>query len=360
MTDSRPTVAGLDVEARCSAPDLTADLTVAHGHTLGVIGPNGAGKSTLLSVIAGLRRTPESTVAVGGRVLQSSSIFVEPHRRSVVLLEQKGRLFPHLSVARNIGFGPSAQGLSRSAVRERVERWMGAVGVAELADRMPTSLSGGQAQRVAIARALATEPAVLLLDEPFAALDVTVAQQMRTLLRSLLAARDGVTVLVTHELIDVVSLADQLAVLDDGRIAQIGSTTDVLAQPATPFAASLSGVNLVVGDYVSDARVAGVALTVVGAAIEELAPGARAAASFPPRAVAIYTEPPQGSPRNVWSAEVVDVLPRGDHALVRADAGGQIISAEITWEALTQMAIGAGSAVHLVMKASEVKIYGAA
>ncbi|MGW0035307.1 sulfate/molybdate ABC transporter ATP-binding protein [Gordonia sp. NPDC003376] len=346
---------------RCELPPLTADLEVPPATTLGVIGPNGAGKSTLLGILAGLRRTPDSEVRLGERVLQGRGVFVEPHRRSVVLLEQKAKLFPHLDVRRNVAFGPAAAGLSRRATRDRAGHWLDAVGVAHLADRMPSQLSGGQAQRVAIARALATEPSVLLFDEPFAALDVDVAQQMRALVRSLLADRAGCTVLVTHDLVDVVGLADTVAVLDHGRLVQTGPTSEVLMHPETPFAASLSGVDLVTGRFDGPSTIEGPGgITVVGEPTEPLSSGQPAAAAFSPRAVAVYPQAPHGSPRNSWAGTVTEVLPRGDHALVWADCGGLRIGAEVTWASVAELGLGHGSPVYLVVKATEVRIYGTA
>ena len=360
MSRREPRQAGtFAASVRCEVPALHTDLEVQPGRTLGVIGPNGAGKSTLLGILAGLRRTPESQIRSGDRVLQAPGTFVDAHRRSVVLLEQQGKLFPHLSVARNVGFGPAAMGLPRRETATRVDYWLDAVGVSELAGRMPSSLSGGQAQRVAIARALATEPDVLLLDEPFAALDVDVAQQMRTLMRGLLAQREGASILVTHDLVDVVSLADRLAVLDEGRLAQYGATEEVLAHPETPFVASLAAVNLVVGRFDGSA-VAAEGIAVVGTPSGPIAAGEPAAAAFSPRAVALYLAAPQGSPRNSWEATVSEILPRGDHALVRAESEGRVLSAEVTWDAVRQLEIGAGSVVSLVVKASEVRIYRAA
>ncbi len=371
-----PEQPGFRASVRCTVPDLVADIEVAPGDTLGIIGPNGAGKSTLLSIVAGLRRTPDSRVAVGPRILQGDRIFVEPHRRSVVLLEQKARLFGHLSVRRNVEFGPAAAGLSRKDTRDRAQRWLDAVGVADLADRMPSGLSGGQAQRVAIARALATEPEVLLLDEPFAALDVDVAQQMRSLMRRLLADRAGMTVLVTHDLIDVVSLADRISVIDGARIVQTGPTTSVLTRPESAFAATLAGTNLILGQL-RDAGtvVADDGVRVVGTAAESPAnpesPATKrpanapamagpAAAAFSPRAVAVYLRDPQGSPRNSWHGVVEDVIPQGDRVLVRTRCGTHRIGAEVTWASVIELDLSPGTEVVLTVKATEVAIYGAA
>ena len=353
-------MSGLRASIRCATPFLEIDLDVADGETCAILGPNGSGKSTTLAVLAGLRRTDDSTVDYDGRSLQDGKCFVPPHRRSVVLLAQQPRLFPHMSVARNVAFGPESAGLSRKKVAARTERWLAAVGVAEFADRSPKQLSGGQAQRVAIARALATEPDVLLLDEPFAALDVDVAQQMRTLLRSLITERKGCTVLVTHDLVDAVALADDVVIIEHGRVVGRGPTREVLRRPETAFAAALTGLNMFVGTFQAPATVIGVdGGSVTGVSADASRPGVGAVATFSPRAVALYLDAPQGSPRTVLSGTVSEVMPQGDHAIVRCDVAGQVISAEVTWGAVGDLALGAGREVYLVIKANEVRVYEA-
>lgn len=355
---------GLQASVRSTVPELSVELDVPAGQTVGVIGHNGAGKSTLLSILAGLRRTEGSIVRYGDRTLHDATTFVPAHRRSMVLLEQKARLFPHLDVRRNVGFGPASVGLSRREVEARVRYWLAATGVDEFVDRMPHQLSGGQAQRVALARALACEPDVLLLDEPFAALDVSVAQHMRTLLRGLLDERDGCTVLVTHDLIDAVSLADSVVVLESGRVADAGPTREVFTRPGTAFTAALSGLNLFVGHTLeaSDSGTAAVmdaaGNQVVGMAVSPVTANHTAAAAFAPRAVAVYTHGVgAGSPRTALRATVTDVTPSADRALVRADCGGQLIGAEVTWSAVTDLGLRPGAAVSLVIKATEVQVY---
>ena len=353
-------MSGLRASIRCATPFLEIDLDVADGETCAILGPNGSGKSTTLAVLAGLRRTDDSTVDYDGRSLQDGKSFVPPHRRSVVLLAQQPRLFPHMSVARNVAFGPESAGLSRKEVAARTERWLAAVGVAEFADRSPKQLSGGQSQRVAIARALATEPDVLLLDEPFAALDVDVAQQMRTLLRSLITERKGCTVLVTHDLVDAVALADDVVIIEHGRVVGRGPTREVLRRPETAFAAALTGLNMFVGTFQAPATVIGVdGGSVTGVSADASRPGVGAVATFSPRAVALYLDAPQGSPRTVLSGTVSEVMPQGDHAIVRCDVAGQVISAEVTWGAVGDLALGAGREVYLVIKANEVRVYEA-
>lgn len=357
---SGPDARGLRASIRSATPFLEIDLDVPAGTTCAILGPNGSGKSTTLAALAGLRRTEGSTIGYAGRSLQNATTFVPPHRRSVVLLAQQPRLFPHLSVARNVAFGPESAGLPRREVAERTERWLAAVGVTEFGDRMPKQLSGGQAQRVAIARALATEPDVLLLDEPFAALDVDVAQQMRTLMRSLISERSGCTVLVTHDLVDAVALADDVAVIEHGRVVGRGPTREVLRRPGTAFAAALAGLNMFVGSFEPPATVIGVdGGRVTGVSADVRRPDAAAVATFSPRAVALYLDAPQGSPRTVLGGMVAEVMPQGDHAIVRCDVSGQVISAEVTWSAVEDLALHAGRDVHLVIKANEVRVYEA-
>ncbi|WP_238420608.1 sulfate/molybdate ABC transporter ATP-binding protein [Gordonia sp. 'Campus'] len=354
----------LEVSIDNAVPLLQIAHRFAAGSTTAVVGPNGAGKSTMLRAISGLLRPDEpSRITLGESVFRDSRRSVPPHRRGVALLSQDARLFPHLTVAENVAFAPSAQRLSKQRIDARVDRWLGATEVTDLADRRPDELSGGQAQRVAIARALAAEPRILLLDEPFRALDIDVASRLRALLRNLLADRGRITVMVTHDPVDALGLADDIIVLDSGRIVESGSTRDVLTRPTSRFAASLSGLNLFVGamagpDTVVDADGRRVVGSVGDGSGDVLEPGATVAATFSPRAVAVYLDAPHGSPRTVLPATVRDVVPRGDHAVVSTDVGGQLVAAEVTWSAVADLGLATGLGVHLVVKASEVRISG--
>ncbi|SIN68623.1 molybdate transport system ATP-binding protein [Agromyces cerinus subsp. cerinus] len=250
------TSAGLvaDVAASIGAFELRARIEVAPGEILAVLGPNGAGKSTLLHAIAGTVLPDSGSVHVGGRELtrrgagpRSAQHDVAPEQRRVGLLGQQPLLFPHLSVLENVAFAARARGArthaARAAARARLEQF----GLAELALRRPRQLSGGQQQRVALARTLAAEPEVLLLDEPFAALDVQAAAEMRELISGVPGSARIPVVLVTHDPLDAIVLARRSVVLQEGRIAADGATSEVLGHPTTPFAAALAGVNLVVG-----------------------------------------------------------------------------------------------------------------
>ncbi len=237
---------GLAVRATVAGRGVDVDLAVVAGSTVALLGPNGAGKSTVADAVAGLVRPDAGRIAVAGETVfaagAAESAWVPAHRRRVALLGQSTRLFPHLGVRANVAFAPRSAGADRRAAGAAADRWLDAVGAADLADRRPDALSGGQAQRVALARALAAEPQVLVLDEPLSALDVSARAEVRGLLRELLAGRT--CLLITHDPADVVALADEAAVLESGRITDHRAAADVLLSPTTPFAARLAGMNL--------------------------------------------------------------------------------------------------------------------
>lgn len=400
----------LELVATVAERDFIASLSIAPGETVAVLGPNGAGKSTLLGVLAGLVRPtsgravlgedvlfdlppgapadaaqrPEHTQdarlpAPGNRVSRGHSArratgrrtWAPPHDRGVTLLAQEALLFPHLTARQNVEFGPRSRGASRAAARAAGERWLAEVDALPLAGRRPAQLSGGQAQRVALARALASEPRLLLLDEPMAALDVHVRPTLRRMLRNVLA--DRTAVIVTHDVLDALVLADRVIVIADGRIRADGPTRAVLERPTDPFTAELASLNLVIGTAVASraggpleavapdavrpgsldavapdaARSGGVAPDAVrpgsvdavvpdaarsdGAEAVELPdgrrlpfaptthpPGARVGVAIPPAALRIVTDTEPAIPGLV-DAVVRDLEPRGDLVRVRTD-----------------------------------------
>ncbi|MFC9994432.1 sulfate/molybdate ABC transporter ATP-binding protein [Nocardia sp. NPDC127526] len=367
---------GLLVSASLADRGFHVELTLAPGEVLAVLGPNGAGKSTLLDVVAGLVVPDTGSVRSGGRVLTDTAagIAVPPHRRDVSLLAQDALLFPHLSVAANVAFGPRSRGLRARAAHEIARHWLREVDAVELADRSPGSLSGGQAQRVALARALAVDPRVLLLDEPMAALDVTAAPAMRALLRRVLReapgesgspARPDCTVLVTHDIIDAVTLADRVAVVESGRIVEFGPVAEVLARPRSRFAARIAGVNLIEGTAVSGGTAGLGAVTdgdatVFGRSETAWTGAGRAAAVFSPAAVAVHRDHPEGSPRNVFRVRVEDLEDRGGIVRVRgADGPGAAagLAADLTPAAVAQLGLAPGLQVYFAVKATEVEVY---
>jgi len=341
---------GLSVEIELRDRDLRIELEVQAGETMALLGPNGAGKSSVLAVAAGLLRPDTGHVTVDGRTVVGDGVWVPPHARGVALLAQDALLFPHLSALDNVAFGPRSRKLGRHAAREQAERWLDRVGAAEHAARRPAQLSGGQQQRVAIARALAAEPHLLLLDEPMAALDVTVVPSVRRVLSDVL--RDRTTVMVTHDVIDAMTLADRVAVIENGRVVEQGTTRDVLTSPRSGFAADIAGLNLVVGRWQGGQVVDGT-IRMTGHLVEdEPAEDDPVVAVCDPASVAVLRSPPDGSPRNVFSAIVHDLEPRGQLVRVHTDR----LAADVTLAAAADLSLQPGSEVVLSVKAAEVRV----
>ncbi|HEY6422622.1 MAG TPA: ATP-binding cassette domain-containing protein [Pseudonocardiaceae bacterium] len=346
---------GLDIElvVRRGSFELDATVQVGQGEVLAVLGRNGSGKSTLLAAIAGQLRPDTGRIVLGGRVLTDTArrVLLPPHRRRIGLLAQEPLLFPHLSVLDNVAFGPRVSGSRRQQARAAALRHLTDVDAVEFAQRRPAQLSGGQAQRIALARALASDPELLLLDEPLSAVDVELAPALRSLLQSVL--QDRLAVVVTHQVIDALMLADRVVVLDGGRVVEQGPTREVLTRPRSAFAARLAGLNLVSGTATEDGLRADDGRELTGMT-ESTVPGARAVAVFPPAAVAVYTDPPKGSPRNVISGRAAALEPNGTLVRVRGEAG---LAADITPVAAVELGLHTGAAVWFVVKAAEVAIY---
>lgn len=362
----------VEVSFAIAERDVDVSFRVATGTTVALLGPNGAGKSTTLAVLAGLLRPERARVVLDDEPLTDDQRWVPPHARRTALLAQEPLLFPHLDVLANVAFGPRSRGAGRASSTATARHWLAEVDAADLADRRPAALSGGQAQRVAVARALAAEPRLLLLDEPMASLDVAVAPALRQLLRRVLAERT--TVLVTHHVLDALLLADEVVVLEAGRAVEQGPTAEVLARPRSAFAARFAGLNLLAGTVEAIAD-DGVALrtaesrlihgTVHGpagtagtgrTAGEHASPaevGSAAVAVFRPSAVAVHRDPPGGSPRNVLPVTIEELEPVGD--LVRVRGGG--LAADVTAAAVAKLGLAPGTAALFVIKASEVVVH---
>jgi molybdate transport system ATP-binding protein len=347
---------GLALRAVVESRGVDIEFDIASGEVLAVLGPNGAGKSTALHVIAGLVRPDRGDVRVGDRVLTDTAagVHVATHDRRVGLLLQDALLFPHLTVNRNVAFAPSS---SRAAAAH----WLAEVDAADLGDRMPRQLSGGQAQRVALARALAAEPDVLLLDEPLAGLDVGAATAMRKVLRRVLARDGRSAVLITHDLLDVLTLADRVLVLDAGRIVESGSAATVLATPRSRFGARFAGVNLVGGSADADgALTTPWGTTWHGSPGPDVVAGEPAVALFNPAAVAVYRDKPHGSPRNTIEVTVAELDSRGRVIRVRADEqpdGAPGLAADITADSAAELHLVPGDRVYFSVKAQEVTVH---
>ncbi|MCF8571769.1 ATP-binding cassette domain-containing protein [Gordonia sp. HY002] len=239
-----------DVTVARAEFDVTARFDVDAGGCVALLGPNGSGKSTVLAALAGLVRLRAGTVAVDGETIdETGGVRLPPEARRIALLDQRARLFPHLTIERNIAFGPRARGLDRGRVRASVADWLDRIGLTDRAQAKPHELSGGQQQRVAIARAFASQPRVLLLDEPFAALDAESAPIVRRILSDELACTGTTSVLVTHEMSDAWQWADTCLVMNRGTVVETGTPSDLAVRPRGTFTAALAGFDVVRGRW---------------------------------------------------------------------------------------------------------------
>jgi len=352
---------------------LDVDLTAAPGEVLALLGPNGAGKTTALRALAGL------TPLTGGHLRLDGHTWEDPARgarvtaegRSVGVVFQDYLLFPHLSALDNVAFGPRCHGLPKAGARGLAAEMLARMGLAEQAQARPRRLSGGQAQRVALARALVTGPRLLLLDEPLAALDAGTRLDVRAELRRHLAAFEAVAVLVTHDPLDAMVLADRLVVVEHGRVVQEGTSAEVARRPRTDYVARLVGLNLYRGmaeghlvqlgpglELTTDERLFGPAFV-----------------AFPPGAVTLYRNRPQSSARNTWQARVTGMESRGDQiriALATAavpgsgpgpgpgrDGAGLTLVADLTTVAVAELGLHPGVEVWATVKAAQTHAYPA-
>ena len=361
----------LQVAFELKARDVVVDLEVGAGRTVALIGPNGSGKSTVCSVAAGLLDAESGRVVLGGRVLDGPGEFVRAGRRRVALLSQDPEVFTHMSVLGNVVFALRCQGVRRGEAVARARAELAAVGAEHLASRSGGALSGGQAARVALARALATGPRLLVLDEPMSALDVTARQEMRRLV-SRRCAEEGLTLLlVTHDVLDLTALAEEVVVLDRGRVVEQGPTARVLAAPRSDFVARLTGTSVLMGVIDGEASAPGLRLpsgrvvhgrpqddsTETADRGEILSPGAPGVALVPPDAVALYREAPEGSPRNVLTGRVTGLERSGALVSVRLELEeGQRLSAAVTAGAVAELGIAEGRQVCCVIKAVQVRV----
>ena len=378
---SRGSGRGQDLQVAFELPErnVVVDLKVEAGRTTALIGPNGSGKSTVCSVVAGLLDAENGQVVLGGRALDGPGGFVRAGRRQVALLSQEPGVFTHMSVLGNVVFALRCQGESRAEATRRARAELAAVGADHLASRPGGALSGGQAARVALARALATGPRLLVLDEPMAALDVTARQEMRRLVARRCAEEGLTLLLVTHDVLDLTALAEDVVILDRGRVVEQGPTARVLSAPRSDFVARLTGTAVLTGVVDGDAEAPGLRLpsgrVVHGRPQEEAAdgrvgeqghrddrdeavrPGVPGIALVPPDAVALYRQAPHGSPRNVLTARVTGLERSGALVSVRLELEeGQRLSAAVTAGAVAELGITEGREVCCVIKAVQVRI----
>ncbi|MFI9612004.1 ABC transporter ATP-binding protein [Streptomyces sp. NPDC052023] len=353
MRASAPASEGLDARlvVERGAFRLDVALTAAPGDVVALLGPNGAGKTTALRALAGLVPLTGGHLRLDGAELDRTP----PESRPVGVVFQDYLLFPHLTALDNVAFGPRCHGAGKAQARAEAAGWLDRMGLADHAGSKPRRLSGGQAQRVALARALATRPRLLLLDEPLAALDARTRLDIRAQLRRHLADFEAVAVLVTHDPLDAMVLADHLVVIENGRVVQEGTPADIARHPRTDYIAHLVGLNLYRGQaaghtvQIDD----GPAITTT----EDLTGPVLVA--FPPSAVTLHRDRPAGSSaRNHWRCEVAGLEVHGDQ--IRAALTGELpLAADLTTIAAAELELRPGGTVWATVKATQTHAYPA-
>jgi molybdate transport system ATP-binding protein len=344
------------VVTRDSGFRLAANLTIEPGQVVALLGPNGAGKTTALRALAGLVPLTDGAVRLDDDSWDAPpGVYVPTEHRPVGVVFQDYLLFNHMTALDNVAFGLRARGTDRATARATARRWLDKVGLADHVGAKPRALSGGQAQRVALARALATDPRLLLLDEPLAALDAGTRVHIRAELGRHLADYPGHTLLVTHDPLDAMVLADHLVIIEHGEVVQQGAPAQVARQPRTEYVAQLVGLNLyrgaARGNVVTlDTASGGGELTVA-----EPATGLVHLA-FPPTAVSLHPEPPAGSPRNSWPVTVVHIEQHAHTVRVRLD-GTPPVLADVTPATVAELHLSPGTPLWAGVKATETTTY---
>lgn len=356
----------LSVRVRIDRGELRieAELDADAGETVALLGPNGSGKSSIVACLAGLVTPAEGTVTLDGRPLDdvAAGLHVPSEERPIGITFQDGLLFPHLSAVENAAFPLRAQGLEKDRSRDRARELLGRLGfpTGRLSAR-PSDLSGGEAQRVVLARALIGEPRLLLLDEPTSSLDVRARSELRPLIRSILDGFEGIRVLVTHDPVEAMTLADRIVVLEAGRVTQRGTPEQLRNAPHTPYVADLVGVNLFAGRLEPLDDGAGRIVTDSG---DVVVPWPGDAAREPvrdvlgvlrPADVALHVRPPEGSARNTLRGRVAEIAVEGQRARVRLASAPPVV-AEVTLGSIGRLGIHEGADVWASFKAVEVTV----
>ena len=334
---------------------LDLELTVEPGEVVALLGPNGAGKTTALRALAGLLPVTSGSVRLDETTWdEPPRVFVPAEERFAGVVFQDYLLFNHMSALDNVAFGLRAQGVAKASARGLALEWLTKVGLEEFAGTRPRSLSGGQAQRVALARALVTGPAVLLLDEPLAALDASNRLHIRAELARHLDEFPGHTVLVTHDPLDAMVLADRIVIIEGGRVVQTGPPAEVARRPRTDYVAHLVGLNLFRG------TASGTTVTLEGGGSFTVAEPADGAVylAFPPTAVSLHPTEPAGSPRNSWPVTVADLEQHAHTVRVRLD-GAPPVLADIMPVVVAELDLRAGTPLWAAVKATEALTYPA-
>jgi molybdate transport system ATP-binding protein len=293
---------------------------------------------------------------LGGRVLSdvSSNVHVEPRHRNVGMVFQDGLLFPHMTVLNNVAFGPRSRGASKTDAVERAQRELARLDLVAIRDSSPRSLSGGEAQRVALARALASDPEMLLLDEPFGSLDATSRVEVRRAVARVLDESPATTVLVTHDPVEALALGGTIIVMEEGRVSQSGTPEEIRTQPRSAYVGDLVGLNVIRGVAhggsvrLGDGTELTIAESLTGPVI----------VTFHPHSVSLHTSRPEGSMRNVWETRIRLVEHVGER--VRVELEGPLGTAvEVTRSAAAELRLAVGLGLWASLKATEIGCFPA-
>ena len=343
-----------DIQLRLSRLNLDTAFTVAAGEVLALLGPNGSGKTTTLRALMGLLPLAGGRVVLDGTVLEDPAqrVKVPPEHRPIGLMFQDYLLFPHLSAVENVAFGLRAKGTDKKAARDKASQTMARLGLDGLAEARPGSMSGGQQQRVAMARALVTDPKLLLLDEPLAALDVSTKTDVRRLLREVLRQSEAANVLVTHDLLDAVALGDRMVVIENGAIVQTGTPAEVTARPRSRYVADLVGVNLLRGT----ARGTMLELDGGGELICAEPATGPVLAVIAPAGVSMHRQRPEGQERNTWPGQISAVDLMGDRVRVRME-GTPAITGEVPPAAVDELKLDDGGELWASIDPAAITVY---
>jgi molybdate transport system ATP-binding protein len=344
------------IKIRLGALDLDAEIAVADGEVVAIVGPNGSGKTSVLRALAGLVPLSGGRIVLDDKLLEdpSKGLRVPPERRPVGFVFQDYLLFPHMTALENVAFGLRSRGMPRGQARDRAREWLERMGLASHMTARPRALSGGQAQRVALARALATDPRLLLLDEPTAALDAGAKVELRREIRRHLSTFSGARLLVTHDPLEAATLADRLVVLEAGRVVQVGTPAEVSERPRSQYVAELIGINLLQGRADGNR----VVLDSGGSLVVATESRGEVFAMIHPRAVALHAREPEGSPRNVWLEKVRSLDLEGSRVRVGMDGEVPLV-AEVTPAAVAELGLAEGEMIWATVKATEVTVYPA-
>jgi molybdate transport system ATP-binding protein len=344
-----------DIQLRLSRLSLDAAFTVAEGEVLALLGPNGSGKSTILRTLTGLLPLADGRVVLDGTVLEDPGrrVRVAPEKRPIALMFQDYLLFPHMTALENVAFGLRCRGSAKNTAREKAAEVLAGLGLSQVAEARPGAMSGGQQQRVAMARALVTDPRLLLLDEPLAALDVSIKTSVRRLLRDVLGKSRAANVLVTHDLLDAVALGDRMIVIENGGIVQAGTPGEVTARPRSRYVADLTGVNLLRGT----ARGTLLELDGGGQLICVAPAAGPALAVIPPARVSVARHRPErAEEENTWPGRITAVDLMGDRVRVHV-AGTPAITAEVAPAVVDELRLDDGGEIWASVHSSGISVY---